>query len=91
MGRNGNSISVDVIEDTIVTSIVSALVLDFFWHLRINTTSYIVGKYKINLHPLRNRPEKLAKGSFIYLFLKLVQINFIIANNICILKNCSFI
>jgi len=34
---------------------------------------YIVGKYKINLHSLRYRSEKLAKFLLFYLFLKLLQ------------------
>ena len=46
---------------------------------------YIVVKYKINLHSLRNRLEKLAYGSLFYLFLKLVKIDFIFTNNIRIL------
>jgi hypothetical protein len=47
--------------------------------------TYIVVKYKIHLYSLRNRPEKLAKGSLFCLFLKLVQINFIFSDNVCIL------
>jgi len=46
---------------------------------------YIAVKYQINLHLLRNRPEKLTKGSLFYLFLKLVQINYILSNNVQIL------
>ena len=46
---------------------------------------YIVIKYQINLHSLRNRLDKLAKGSLFYLFLKLVQINFIFTDNVRIL------
>jgi hypothetical protein len=46
---------------------------------------YIVGKYKINLHSLQNRPEKLASASLFYLFLKLVQVNFIFYYNVHIL------
>ena len=46
---------------------------------------YIVVEYKINLHSLRNRLEKLAKGSLFYLFIKLVQINYIFFDNIRIL------
>jgi hypothetical protein len=34
----------------------------------------MIGKYKINLHLLQYRPEKLAKDSLYYLLLKLVQI-----------------
>ena len=40
---------------------------------------------KINLHSLRNRLQKLAKYSFFYLFLKLVQINYIFSDNVRIL------
>jgi hypothetical protein len=46
---------------------------------------YIVVKYQIHLYSLRNRPEKLAKGSLFCLFLKLVQINFIFTDNVRIL------
>jgi len=46
---------------------------------------YIVVKYKINLHSLRNRLEKIAKGSLFYPFLKLMQINFIFTDNVRIL------
>ena len=45
---------------------------------------YIVIKYKINLHSLRKMIEKLTKGPLFYLFLKLVQINFIFSDNVCI-------
>jgi hypothetical protein len=44
------------------------------------------GKYKMHLHSLRNRTEKLAKGSPFYLFIYLVQINYIFSNNLCILS-----
>jgi hypothetical protein len=44
--------------------------------------TYIIVKYKINLYSLRNRPEKLAEGSLICLFLKLVQIYFIFTDNV---------
>jgi hypothetical protein len=46
---------------------------------------YIVAKYKINLHSLRNRLEKLDKLSLFYLFLKFVQINYIFFDNVRIL------
>jgi hypothetical protein len=36
----------------------------------------------INLHLLRNMPEKLTKGLLFSLFLKLVQIKFIFSNNV---------
>ena len=41
---------------------------------------YIVGKYKIDLHLLQNRLEKLNTGLLFYLFLKLVQINLIFSD-----------
>ena len=41
--------------------------------------------YKHNLCSLRNRLEKLAKCSLFYLFLKLVQINFIFSDNVRVL------
>ena len=37
------------------------------------------------MYSLRNRPEKLAKGSLFYLFLKLVQIIFLFTDNVRIL------
>ena len=40
----------------------------------------------IHLHPLRDRLEKLAKGSIFYLFLKLLQINFTVAAYFLILS-----
>jgi hypothetical protein len=42
------------------------------------------------LYSLRNRPEKLAKGSLFCLFLKLVQINFIFTDNVRILYICFY-
>jgi hypothetical protein len=44
--------------------------------------TYIVVKYKINLHLLREMLEKLTRGSIFYLFLKLVQINYIFFDNL---------
>jgi hypothetical protein len=58
---------------------------DFFDIAGWTQYTYIVVKYKIHLYSLRNRPEKLAKGSLYCLFLKLVQINFIFTDNIRIL------
>jgi len=54
---------------------------------------YIVGKYKICLHLLQNRTEKFTKGSFFYMFLKLIQINNIFSNNERILSIyiCTFV
>ena len=46
---------------------------------------YIVVNYKINLDLLRNRLEKLVKGSFFCLFLKLVQIIYKLSDNVRIL------
>jgi len=46
---------------------------------------FIVRKYIINLYSLRNRPEKIATGLFFYPFLKLLQINYIVSHNVCIL------
>ena len=53
--------------------------------MEIYNIQYIVGKYKIHLYSLANRPEKLAEGSLLCLFLKLVQINFIFTDNVRIL------
>jgi hypothetical protein len=58
-------------------------VFRLFWYCRINTNTYIDVKYKIHLYSLRNRPEKLAEGSL--LFLKLVQINITFTDNVRIL------
>jgi hypothetical protein len=38
-------------------------------------------KYKVHLTRLRNSPEKLTKGRLVYLFLKVVQVNFIFSDN----------
>ena len=40
----------------------------------------------MHLHSLPNRTEQLAKGSPFYLFIYLVQINYIFSNNLCILS-----
>ena len=49
--------------------------------------TYIFGKYKMPLYMLRNRTEKISKGSLcFYLFLKFIQINFIFSNNVRILS-----
>jgi len=47
---------------------------------------FIVEKYKIHLHLQRNRPEMLTKDSLIDLFIKLLQINYIFFDNVCILS-----
>ena len=44
---------------------------------------YYLGKYKIDLRSLQNRREKLTKGPFFFLLLKLAQINFISADYVC--------
>ena len=46
---------------------------------------YIVWKYKINSHLLQNRHKKTCQRLALYLFLKLVQINYIFSDNVCIL------
>ena len=46
---------------------------------------YIVWKYKINWHLLQNRHKKTCQRLALYLFLKLVQINYIFSDNVCIL------
>jgi hypothetical protein len=62
-----------------------AVALDFFMlHYKSNLRTVSLD-IKINLYSLRNRLEKLAKGSLFYLFLKLVQINFIFSDNVRIL------
>jgi len=48
--------------------------------------TYIVGKYKNNLHTLRNRTENRTKGSLSYSFLKLEQIHHIIYDNVRVLS-----
>jgi len=47
------------------------------------TGTYTVRKHKINLLSQRNRAENLTKDSLFYLFLKLVQINYIFSIVIC--------
>ena len=47
--------------------------------------TFLVWKYQINLHLLRNRTEKIAKDPLFYLFQMLVQINLTFADNVCIL------
>ena len=47
----------------------------WIFNVTLLSYTYIVRKYKIHLYLLRNRLEKLAIGSVLYLFLKLVQIN----------------
>ena len=75
------------------TTLVSALYIDILAVVLIFLTlqdkhntfflyMYIVRNYQINLHSLRNRTEKLNKGLFFYLFLKLVQINYIFSDNV---------
>jgi Ni,Fe-hydrogenase I cytochrome b subunit len=78
--RNGNSISTDIIDDACFRYFQTFWQLLWtFWYCRINKIyMYIIIKHQIHLHSLRNRLAKLAKGSPFYLFLKLVQINFIL-------------
>jgi hypothetical protein len=42
---------------------------------------YTVRKYKIDLHLLQSRLEKLNKGLLFSLFLKLLQINYTFSDN----------
>ena len=63
-----------------VISDILAVALDFLI-LQDKHNTYSVVKYKITLYSLRNRLEQLANGSLIYLFLKLVQINYIFSDN----------
>ena len=94
MVRNSNSINADVTEDAIKsirTTLVSTLFLPFwqgfFWLFDITGLTqymYIVRKYQINLHSLRNRTEKFTKGLLFYLILKLEQ--FFFSDNVHILS-----
>lgn len=52
--------------------------------LLVKQNIYIVRENKVYLYSLRNRREKLARGSISLLFLKLVQITFIFVDNIYI-------
>ena len=61
------------------------VVLDFLILQDKTQYMYILAKYKIDLHSLRNRLEKLALDLLVYLFLKIVQINLIFSDNIRIL------
>ena len=56
-----------------------------FGHCRMNIIyiPYFVGIYKINLHSLRNRTEKLSSDSLFYPFIMFVQINLTFADNVC--------
>ena len=49
---------------------------------------YVVVKYKIDLHSLRNRQEKLDQSSLLYLFLMLVQTNYIFSDIIFCKNSC---
>ena len=72
---------------TIRTTLVSVIFRQFGSFGLFDIAGYFFVKYKINLHLLQNRLEKLPKGKglIFYLFLMLVQINFIISNNVGIL------
>jgi hypothetical protein len=64
--RNGNSISADFTEDTISFPAIFRQFGSCFVLFDIAGQTqymYIVGKYKFHLHSLRNRTEKLTKGS----------------------------
>jgi len=43
-------------------------------------------KHDMYFHSLQNRTEKFTRGWLFFLFLKLLQINFIFADNVCILS-----
>ena len=73
--RNGNSISADVTDNTIENNENDARFSQFQTIWRCYT--YIV--------VLWNSLENLTKGLLFYLFLKLVQINYIFSNNVRIL------
>jgi hypothetical protein len=64
-----------------------AVLYGLWWVTGSGRGSYINSQinYKINLHSLRNRLEKLTNCSLFYLFLKLVQINYIFSGNVRIL------
>ena len=53
------------------------------WNVLIKI-QYHICIYKINLHSLLNRPEKLIKDLLFYLFLTLVQMNFTFSDNVTI-------
>ena len=60
------------------------------FYIRTNTIyTYIVCKYKNNLHTLRNRRENRIKAYLSSSFLKLVQINYIFCDNVRILSIAS--
>jgi hypothetical protein len=88
--RNGNNISADVTDDVIANDYNDPCFSHFqtiwqlswtSWYCIINTI-YI----HINLQSLRNRLEKLAKGSFFYLFLIKARIN-----KFYIFRQCRYI
>jgi hypothetical protein len=55
------------------------------WNKRCSNCFHWRHLWRHHLSCYRNRLEKLAKGSLFYLFLKLVQINFIFSDNVRIL------
>ena len=93
MVRNDKFISADVTEETI-ENYACFCYFQIIWYFH---TDFVILKDKhnrihclkklINLNSLRNRMEKLARG----LFLKLVQINFMIGENVLILSIYSLI
>jgi hypothetical protein len=76
---------------TIRTTLVSALFRQFgscvgLFDIAVQTQyTYIAVKYKIDLHSLRNKLEKITKGSLFYLFIKFVRISYICSDYVRIL------
>ena len=70
---------------TIRTTLVSVIFRQFgrcFGLFDTAGSTKLINLKKDNLHSLLNRIEKLAKDSPFYLFLKLVQINMILSDNV---------
>ena len=86
MVRNGSSICKDFTEDTIGLLNNFGSCFELFDIAEPIQYTYSIGKYVIYLHLLRNRTEKVTKGSLVYLFLNLLQINYIFSDNVRILN-----
>ena len=98
--KNCNSISMDITEDTIIKKRLNWhwCLLSFRQYGSCFGLFDIAGQHNIHpssdtitihLHLLSNRAEKFARVSLSYMFLKLVQINYIFSDNVCILPTLA--
>ena len=85
----------DVVEDTIRVMFCSAFFRQFgsssgLFDITVETLyTYIVGKYEINLHSLRDRSEQLTKCLFFLSVILLVQIKCIFFDSVRIYCICN--